>query len=233
MRSPRGWGLGTILGAGRDAVHARAEAATIGQQRRGEVSERSSKGSAVVGFTLGVVIALLVVAVVILWYRGPGRIDTSRPAVVHHIQQLQRLETVVFGMDKIVSGGWESRYLPTFLAGEQLLLIVYGEVTAGVDLGQLKESDVTVSGKAVEIRLPGAEIFATRVDNDRTRVYSRRTGLFSSVDPNLESEVRREAEKQIRQAALDGGVLRVAAANAQTTMTMFLRGLGFEGVQVR
>jgi hypothetical protein len=197
------------------------------------MSERSSKGSAVVGFTLGVVIALLVVAVIVLWYRGPGRIATSRPAVVHHIQQLQRLETVVFGMDKIVSGGWESRYLPTFLAGEQLLLIVYGEVTAGVDLGQLKESDVDVSGKAVEIRLPGAEIFATRVDNDRTRVYSRRTGLFSSVDPNLESEVRREAEKQIRQAALDGGVLRVAAANAQTTMTMFLRGLGFEGVQVR
>ena len=198
------------------------------------MSERSSRGSAAVGFTLGVVIALLVVAVVVLWYRGgPGRIDTSRPSVVRHIHQLQRLETVVFGMDKIVSGGWESKYLPAFLAGEQLLLIVYGEVTAGVDLGRLTESDVGVYGEAVEIRLPEPEIFATRVDNDRTRVYSRQTGLFSRVDPNLESEVRREAEKQIRQAALDGGVLRVAAANAQTTMTTFLRGFGFEGVQVR
>lgn len=199
------------------------------------MSEPSSRGSAVVGFTLGVVIALLTVAVVVLWYRGggPGRIDTSRPTVVRHIQQLQRLETVVFGMDKIVSGGWESQYLPTFLAGEQLLLIVYGEVTAGVDLARLTESDVSLSGQAVEIRLPEPEIFATRVDNDRTRVYSRRTGLFSRVDPNLESEVRREAEKQIRQSALDGGVLRVAAANAQTTMTTFLHGLGFEGVHVR
>ena len=197
--------------------------------------ETSRKGSAVVGFILGTVIALLVVAVVVLWFRGggPGWIDTSRPAVVRHIQQLQRLETVVFGMDKIVSGGWESRYLPTFLAGEQLLLIVYGDVTAGVDLGRIDASSITVNRQAVEIRLPEPEIFATRVDNDRTRVYSRRTGLFTAVDPHLESEVRKEAEKQIRQSALDGGVLRIAAANARTTITTFLRGLGFEDVQVR
>ena len=197
--------------------------------------ETSRKGSAVVGFILGTVIALLAVAVVVLWFRSGGRgwIDTSRPAVVRHIQQLQRLETVVFGMDKIVSGGWESRYLPTFLAGEQLLLIVYGDVTAGVDLGRIDASSINANGRAVDIRLPESEIFATRVDNDRTRVYSRRTGLFTAVDPHLESEVRKEAEKQIRQSALDGGVLRIAAANARTTITTFLRGLGFEEVQVR
>ena len=194
--------------------------------------QTSSRGSAVVSFILGAVIAVLVVAVVVLWFRGPGRIDTSRPAVVRHVQQLQRLETVVFGMDKIVSGGWESKYLPTFLAGEQLLLIVYGEVTAGVDLSRIGTEDVSVSGRAIEIRLPESEIFATRVDNDRTRVYSRQTGLFTRVDPHLESEVRREAEQQIRKAALDGGVLRVAATNARSTMTTFLRGLGFEDVQV-
>jgi hypothetical protein len=194
----------------------------------------SSKGSSVVSFVLGLVIALLSVAVVVLWFRGgSGRIDTSRPAVVRHVQQLQRLETVVFGMDKIVSGGWESRYLPTFLAGEQLLLIVYGEVTAGVDLGKIADANVSVDESGVEIQLPEPEIFATRVDNDKTRVYSRRTGLFSGVDPHLETEVRREAETQIRQAALDGGILRVAATNAQATMTTFLRGLGFEDVRVR
>jgi len=48
------------------------------------------------------------------------------------------------------------------------------------------------------------------------------------VDPNLESDIRREAERQVRQAALDNGILRTAAANARTTMTSFLRGLGFE-----
>ena len=51
--------------------------------------------------------------------------------------------------------------------------------------------------------------------------------------PNLESDVRREAERQVRQAALDGGILLTAAANARTTLTTFLKGLGFETVQFR
>jgi hypothetical protein len=170
-------------------------------------------------------------AAVVVWlFRSAGgpRIDTSMPTVVRQIQQLQRLETVVFNMDKIVSGGWESRYIPTFLAGERLLLVVDGDVTAGVDLGRIAATNVIVSGRTIRMKIPDTEIFATRVDNERTRVYSRETGLFTRVDPNLESDVRREAERQVRQAALDNGILRVAAANARTTLTSFLRGLGFE-----
>ena len=190
----------------------------------------SSRGSVVLGFLLGFIVASLIAAVGVWLFRcgGGTRIDTSMPTVVRQIQQLQRLETVVFNMDKIVSGGWESRYLPTFLAGERLLLVVDGDVTAGVDLGGIGAADVSVNGRTIRMKIPGSEIFATRVDNERTRVYSRETGLFTRVDPNLESDVRRESERQVRQAALDNGILRVAAANARTTMTSFLRGLGFE-----
>ena len=117
----------------------------------------------------------------------------------------------MYGMDKIVSGGQESRYLPKLLAGDRLLLIVYGEVTAGVDLSKVEPAHVETSGRTVLIVMPPAEIFATRIDNDRTRVFSRETGLFTRPDPNLESDVRKEAEHQIRQAALDSGILRTAA----------------------
>ena len=161
------------------------------------------------------------------------RFDPSPPSVVRQVRGLQRLETVVYAMDKIVAGGYENRFLPHMLAGDRLLLVVYGDVTAGVDLGRLEPSDVKVDGRAVTLTLPAAEIFSTRLDNGKTRVYSRETGLFSSVDPNLESQVRQEAEKQVRQAALDGGILSTAAANAATTLRSFLKGLGFEDVDVR
>ena len=192
--------------------------------------QRSSRGSVVLGFLLGFIVASLMAAVVVWLVRRDGgpRIDTSMPTVVRQIQQLQRLETVVFNMDKIISGGWESRYIPAFLAGERLLLVVDGDVTAGVDLGHITAAHIVVSGRTIRMKIPDAEIFSTRVDNERTRVYSRETGLFTRVDPNLESDVRREAERQVRQAALDNGILRVAGANARTTMTSFLRGLGFE-----
>ena len=35
------------------------------------------------------------------------------------------------------------------------------------------------------------------------------------------------------QAALDGGILNTAAANARTTLTSLLNGLGFEAVTFR
>jgi hypothetical protein len=85
----------------------------------------------------------------------------------------------------------------------------------------------------VSIHLPAAEVFSTRIDNTRTRVYSRDTGLFSSPDPNLESEVREEAERQLKQAALQDGILRTAADNARSTISGMLRGFGFHETDFR
>jgi len=191
------------------------------------------------GIVLGFIAGLAVAAAGVLLFRwidpfhtGPN-FDTSRPTVVRQIRQLQRLETVVFAMDKIVAGGYENKYLPRVLAGDRLLLIVYGDVTAGVDLGRVEASSLDIDGRNVRLTLPPAELFSTRIDNQRTRVYSRETGLFSRVDPDLETDVRKEGERQVRQAALDGGILQTAAANASATLKSFLQGLGFDHVEIR
>lgn len=196
---------------------------------------RAGALSGVAGFFIGFVaaMALALAAGWFMFFRGGTRIDISRPTVVQHIQQLQRLETVVYSMEKIVTGAQDSKYFPRLLAGDRLLLIVHGDVIAGVDLAALDAGRVTVAGSAVELMLPEATVFSTRLDNARTRVYARETGLFSTPDPQLESEVRREAERQLTQAALDGGILKTAATNARTTLTSFLLGLGFETVNVR
>jgi hypothetical protein len=159
------------------------------------------------------------------------RVDVSQPTVVNKIQQLQRLETVVYTMDKVVSGEKENAILPDFLAGDKLLMLVHGEVVAGVDFGSLKSGDVTVNGKQVRLHLPEAQVFTTRLDNARTRVYSRQTGLLVPVDPNLESQVRQEAERQLLQAALADGILKTAQQNGRTTLTSLLQGLGFNEVE--
>ena len=184
------------------------------------------------GFAAGVIAAILAGWLIFFWRSGP-RIDMSRPVVIQRIQQFQRLETVMFSMDKVVAGGYESRVLPRFLSGDRILLMVYGEVTAGVDLGRIDVESVEVSGQRVHLKLPPTEVFATRLDNEKTRVFSRETGLFTPVDPNLESDIRREAERQIRQSALDAGILTTAAANARTTIDALLRGLGFTEIVVQ
>jgi uncharacterized protein DUF4230 len=191
--------------------------------------------SPILAFLLGLVAATALAVLVgwLLFFQSGLRIDLSRPAVVQRIQRLQRLETVVYSMEKIVTGEQVNAYLPRMLAGERILLIVHGEVTAGIDLGRLDDSKIAINGRNIEIEVPPAEVFSTRLDNEQTRVYSRETGLFTVPDPNLESEVRRAAERQIRQAAIDGGILKTAAENSRATLSGLLAGLGFENVVIR
>jgi hypothetical protein len=169
-----------------------------------------------------------------MWSAVTGRnltVDVSQPTVVDRIQRLQRLETVVYTMDKIVSGSRVSPIFPDFLAGDRLLMLVHGEVVGGIDFSNLKPGDVRVEGKQVHLRLPAPQVFSTRIDSGKTRVYSRQTGLLVPTDPNLETQVRQEAERQLQEAAMAEGIMRTAQQNGISTITGLLQGLGFEKIE--
>jgi hypothetical protein len=197
----------------------------------------------VLGMLSGAVLTVLLVGTLVWLSTGLGllrllrggrtQINVDQPTVVRQIQQLRRLETVSYTMDKIISGEHANAYFPKFLAGDRLLLVVHGEVVGGIDLAGLQPGDVSIRGQKASIHLPAAEVFSTRIDNARTKVYSRDTGLFSSPDPNLESEVREVAERQLQQAALQDGILKSAADNARTTISSMLQGFGFHEVDIR
>lgn len=217
-----------------------------------ELATRGRRGNSrnvyswVLGTFLGAVLTIVLVGALVWLSTGLGllhlmgilrggrtQINVDQPTVVRQIQQLQRLETVSYTMDKIISGEHANAYLPKFLAGDRLLLIVHGEVVGGINLAGLQPGDVLIQGQKVLIHLPAAEVFSTRIDNAKTKVYSRDTGLFSSPDPNLESQVREEAERQLQQAALQDGILKTAADNARSTISGMLKGFGFHEVDIR
>ncbi|HZI58883.1 MAG TPA: DUF4230 domain-containing protein, partial [Verrucomicrobiae bacterium] len=58
-----------------------------------------------------------------LWSALSGRTTriSSEGSVIERIQRLQRLETVVYNMDKIVTGEKDNPLLPDFIAGDRLL----------------------------------------------------------------------------------------------------------------
>jgi hypothetical protein len=135
-------------------------------------------------------------------------------------------------MDKIVTGEKGTPFLPNFLAGDRLLMLVHGQVVAGVDFSRLRGDDIRVDGKSVRVHLPAPQVLLTRLDNTRTRVYSRDTGLLVPADPNLETQVRQEAERELLAEAVQDGILTTARQNAQGTLTGLLLGLGFQSVEV-
>jgi hypothetical protein len=161
----------------------------------------------------------------------------SAGQVVEKIQRLSRLETVVYSLDTVEESSESNPVLPDALAGDKLLMIVHGQVIAGIDLAQLKPESVEITEaggvRSIRLTLPPSQVFSTSIDDQKSRVYARDTGIFVKADPNLETVTRAKAQNDLQQAALTDGILDAATTNARATVTAMLGGLGFEHVEVR
>src|ERR1700722_1034239 len=161
----------------------------------------------------------------------------SAPDVIEKVQRLNRLETVVYSLDTVVESSESSPVLPDVLAGDRLLMIVHGQTIAGVDMSQLKPESVQItengSGRSITLTLPPSTVFVTTIDENKSRVYQRDTGIFVKADPNLETQTRAKAQAELQQAALSDGILDAASKNARTTVTEMLEGLGFSQFEVK
>lgn len=149
--------------------------------------------------------------------------------IIHEVRSLARLETIQYSVEKVITGDSGQNVL-TALFGDRLLFVAHGTVIAGVDLNKLMPSDLTVEDGILKIRLPDAEIFSASLDNEKSYVFDRQTGVLTHGNPDLETQVRRVAEQEIYKAAMADGILVQANTNAENYLTRLLNDLGFKDV---
>lgn len=169
---------------------------------------------------------------------SPARTTVVRPSpsVIVAVRQLARLEGAVFSIERIIDvREKQSRFFDLLKTEDALLLVAAGEVTAGVDLGELRPDDVLVDDERRQaiVRLPRAVILSRRIDNQRTYVHTRRTDAWAVRQEHLETRARQEAERTLEEAALGGGILAQAEESVARTVDTLLRSLGYERVEVR
>lgn len=152
--------------------------------------------------------------------------------VVRQIRSLARLETAQYTLEKVIRAETGQGPLGG-LFGDRLLFVAHGDVIAGVDLARLQPGDVVAQPDgSVTVILPAAEIFVVTLDNQKSYVYDRETGLLTQGDQNLETLARRAAEDELRQGALEDGILNLAQTNAGIFVERLLYSLRFTRVTV-
>ncbi len=168
----------------------------------------------------------------------PERIvETVRtgPNVVVAVRDLARLETASYHVERVIDLRQQQRVFGLVEAEDALLLVAAGDVAAGIDLTRMEDGDVVIEPEAgrATITLPPPEVFDARLDNDRTYVHTRETSLLARRDAHLETRARREAERTLRQSALEAGILDRARTNAATAIGSLVRSLGYDHVEIR
>jgi len=149
--------------------------------------------------------------------------------IIQQVQAIARLETIRYNIEKVISAEINHGILDPLL-GDKLLFVAHGYVIAGIDMSKIQASDLALRGNVLEVHLPEAEVLETVLDNEKSYVYYRDTGILARPDQNLETQARQVAEQEILNGALDDGILDLAAANAQTYLRWFFETLGYQQI---
>ena len=145
---------------------------------------------------------------------------------INEVRALARLETIQYSVEKVITGETGGGTFKS-LFGDKILFVGHGTVIAGIDMEKLKPEDMHYENGVLTVKLPPAEIFIATLDNEKSYVYQRDTGILAKPDINLETLVRQNAEDEIRKAALEDGILTQAQTNAQAYLFKFCAALGY------
>ncbi|MCL4303084.1 MAG: DUF4230 domain-containing protein [Anaerolineae bacterium] len=174
---------------------------------------------------------------------GPTNTPTPTPTntpipsptpIIVDVTELGRLETTEFAMRTVIDLESDPSNLWEQLVGtDKLMLIAEGEVVAGFDLKKVNQkNDVKVQGTTIKLTLPPPEILYSRIDNEKSYVYERRTGLLVKPDPTLESRARLLAEQNLVEWAEQRGIYQKAEVSGRAYLENFLRSLGFTDITI-
>lgn len=152
--------------------------------------------------------------------------DTA--TVVRQIQGLAQLVTVKYVLEKVViieDAKW--------FGENRLIMVVHGVAKAGVDLKRISPGDIEIRGGTLAIQLPKPQLTDVYLDERRTEIVERSTGLLRAMDKDLETEARRQALDRIKVAAVDAGILKEAEERARLQFTELATRAGCTNVEIR
>ena len=163
----------------------------------------------------------------------------TREGVVTQIQNLNRLETVAFSVDTVMTSQRSGSWMKLWQDQQKALFIARGRLEAGIDLSALTpemvqviqptESEVNDAENSdvnapvsimpqINITLPPSEIFSVYLDD--IEIYDWQTGAFGmmQVDPKILKQAQSMAKAEVLERACRGDVMTMALDNAQTQL---------------
>lgn len=161
--------------------------------------------------------------------------------IVTRVQNMGRLETVSYTLEKVIAYDPDANSWLHFLGDHKKLFVVYGEVVAGFDLTKITKNDVKIQGKenktaSITLNMPAPQILSANIDPHKTTVYDANSGVYGlwneSLDSNTTLQIIAMAQKSLRTEACQEGILQSASNSGRPLLTSFLSTVGYPNVTV-
>lgn len=145
------------------------------------------------------------------------------------LQNLKNLATVEYTVTKVVK---VDDNLAWYKPGDRKILITCeAKIKAGINLEEIREEDISISGKSISIHLPQPKILTVNMPPDKIKVAYSNVGIFrDEFSADERNALVTQAEKQMWAAGEALGMIGQAKLNTQTFLNSFLIQLGFDKV---
>ena len=164
---------------------------------------------------------------IIIYNKFTGASKSEHLLSVEKIENMGKMELVKVNIKDVVE---QTKERPLFLPNAKAILIIAGEVFAGIDFEKVKREDIIDSGTLVTVTLPKPEILLSKVNHEKSKVYNVDWGGFSTAD--LVDAAYKNAELIIIEEAAKTGYEETCKNNAKALLTPMFRELSGKDVEI-
>lgn len=164
------------------------------------------------------------------WF--PKKEEAPVEVVAHHlvleeIEKLGKMELVRYNFKEITEINEKNKpYLWFFdVPDSRVVVISHGEAVGCLDLSKIQGRDIVEQGDTVLVRLPEPELCYYKLDMENTTIYSVEKQVYFKKESALVEKALRMAERKMRDAALESGILEQTRENAETMLKPLLEGV--------
>ncbi|UII22766.1 DUF4230 domain-containing protein [Fulvivirga ligni] len=148
----------------------------------------------------------------------------SNSTILQKVESLGKMELVRYNFKEITELKQVSKeYFRLFKLGpdSKIALISAGHAVGCIDLTKVQEKDISIQQDTIFMRLPAPEICYYKLDMENTKIYDMQTNPLKDEKAFIQKAYK-NAEREIRNAAMNSGILDQTRANAELIMKPML-----------
>ncbi|MFW5760752.1 MAG: DUF4230 domain-containing protein [Cyclobacteriaceae bacterium] len=173
---------------------------------------------------------IIIVLMVVIFFYQDQLVTGGNETVVNSTTMLERIETM--GKVELVKYNFKevleiTRKTPEFLnifklgPDSKAVLITSGEAVGCIDLTKVESKNIIEQQDSIIITLPQPELCYYKVNLEDSKLYSLQTGFFTEATEFVQ-DAYRQAEKQIKEAALQSNIMEQTRTNAELILKPLL-----------
>jgi len=182
--------------------------------------------------TVAVVFGLMIIFTFFTKFNFSSQNVMNNSTVLGKVQDISELNTVEMYFNEIVDykGSLFFNKFEIPFTAKTLIFTIESRVKAGIDLSQLKESDIKIEKKKITLKLPQPLVTSTEILT--YKAYDERNGLFNEVTNDDTLKVLNEVKDKLSDKAISSGILDKAKMTATKTVKGLLELMGFEEITI-